>query len=180
MQVVIKAGQILPIQSCIKALLTESLSSGNPVAASDADMQKLSAMIASVLVHNQDLLTSTADAFAGQSADSSSQQVQSLMYNQSSPQAVDLVHTDSRASSARDTHMAASDKSHQNRVLGGAVSGPEVFNVNHNAGKAATLESGDFTGSIQAVAETDGPDEDVGCNSLVSFFLAEMLGGSAE
>lgn len=137
-------------------------------------------MIASVLVHNQDLLTSTADAFAGQSADSSSQQVQSLMYKPSSPQAVDLAHTDSWATSARDAHTAALDNSHQGRVLGGAISGPEVFNVNHNAGKAAALDSGDFTGSIQAAAETDGPDKDVGCNSLVSFFLAEMLGGSAE
>ena len=180
MQVVIKAGQILPIQSCIKALLTESLSLGNPVAASDADMQKLSAMIASVLVHNQDLSTSMADISAEQSADSSCQQVQSHMYKPSSPQAVNLAHTDRWATSARDTYTAALDKSCQGRVLGGAISGPEVFNVNHNDGKAATLDRGDFTGSIQAAAETDGPDEDVGCNSLVSFFLAEMLGGSTE
>lgn len=151
MQVVIKQGQILPIQRCIKALLADAAVLGNPLAASDDNLQQLSARIASVLLYNRDLHI---DGTALSTGNSNSI----------------VAHIPRQASAAENNENAT--------ILQGTISGPEVFNamVDHDN----QVDGGDaHADSHRAGNPAYSAEEDVGCNGLVHFFLAEMLGGSA-
>lgn len=166
-QVVIKQGQILPIQSCIRALLVDAASPDIPLAASDAKLQRLSAMIASVLMYNQDLLP-----------DSNAQMTPMQQINDQTDVANGhCFDTDSTVAQAAEGAIAAG-KLKQASVLQGAISGPEAFE--HSRSLARQIQD-DTTveGSQQSVHLAHDVDDDVGCNGLVQFFLAEMLGGSA-
>lgn len=172
MQVVFKAGQILPIQSCIKALLTEAGITGNCSLMSDTDMQKLSAMIASVLLHNQGLIASFSPAHDKGSSSLAEHAAQN-QNKQSLQQPIKSPPGHRHDNQLSDVYGETDVSSSQSTILTGTIEGPELFEQHgNNGGKSASV---DFSSHGAA-----GPEEDMGCNSVINFFLAEMLGGSAE
>ena len=176
---VIKAGQILPIQECIRAILSgTAANSGNPVAASEADMQKLSAAIASVLLHNQELYASSHDAPEPPSSSSHARDASQNRISQSEPEATLQQNAPDSAAERDLPHTTESrDSTLQGITQTSGSPQPESL-VHHSSSSAFAYVAKD--GRIAADSARGDVEAEVGCNDFVSFFVAELLGGSAE
>ena len=173
-QVVLKAGQILPIQNVIRALLTDASGTGMCNPASDADVQKLSATIASVLLHNQDLIASFSPA-SDKGSHSLAKFADHCQNRQSVEQAVNSALGHSHSDQLSNDHGEMDVSRNQSTMLTGSIEGPEIFEQHDNDGRQSTNANSTLSSPGSA-----RPEEDVGCNSVINFFLAEMLGGNAE
>lgn len=144
-------------------------------------MQKLSAAIASVLLHNQGLYA-PADATAELSASSSSSHASNTSQTEPSQLRSETTLRYSKHDSHAERDLPDTTISRDSAALQGVVSSPEaahpVSTVYHSPSSAFACVAQD--GQIAANSASADPEAEVGCNDFVSFFVAELLGGSAE
>ena len=130
-------------------------------------------MIASVLLQNQDLIASFSPAH-DKSSSSLAEHGSHTQNRRSVKQAVESAAGHRHNDQASHGHGERYGSNNHSTMLIGSIEGPEVFEQRDNDDGQGT--NANVTCSSDGAAE---PEEDVGCNSVINFFLAEMLGGSA-